>query len=105
MKLAVVAPRYGREVPGGAEVAARLLASHLAAQPDWTVEALTTCALDVGTWENAYQPGVEELDGVTVRRFPVVQPRSKAFDHLTQGVVIRGKRATAELASSVCRAG
>ena len=46
MKLAVVTPRYGRDVVGGAETAARLLATRLAARADWDVEVLTTDALD-----------------------------------------------------------
>jgi glycosyltransferase involved in cell wall biosynthesis len=94
MKLAVVTPRYGSEVPGGAEVAARLLASHLAAQPDWTVEALTTCALDVSTWDNAYKPGVESVDGVTVHRFPIVRPRAADFDRQTERILMRRTDAT-----------
>ncbi len=44
MKIAFVTPRYGEEVIGGAEHGARMLAERLAAMPDWTVEALSTCA-------------------------------------------------------------
>jgi glycosyltransferase involved in cell wall biosynthesis len=96
VKLAIVAPRYGAEVVGGAEAAARLLGTHLAARTDWSVEALTTCALDIGTWDNAYPPGDDVLDGVNVRRFPVIGRRGADFDAATSLVVRRGRRATVE---------
>lgn len=69
MKLACVTPRYGVEVHGGAETAARLLAERLAVLDGWTVEVLTTCAVDAATWADAYEPGVTGLAGVQVRRF------------------------------------
>jgi glycosyltransferase involved in cell wall biosynthesis len=95
MKLAVVTPRYGIDVPGGAETAARLLATRLAARPGWTVEALTTCAHDASTWAGHYPAGTEVVDGVAVRRFPVTRPRAADFDAATNLVVARGTRATA----------
>ncbi|HEV7524351.1 MAG TPA: glycosyltransferase family 4 protein [Acidimicrobiia bacterium] len=94
MKLAVVTPRYGREVPGGAETAARLLATHLATRPGFTVEALTTCALDATTWTDHYEPGETEIDGVHVRRFPVKGRRSADFDARTERVIGLGRRVT-----------
>jgi glycosyltransferase involved in cell wall biosynthesis len=106
MKLAVVSPRYGREIAGGAEHAARTLASRLAADTDWSVEALTTCALDTTTWADHYAAGVEVIDGVTVRRFPVTGRRSADFDHATDLVVHRRRRATnAELDAWVTKQG
>ena len=94
MKLAVVTPRYGLDIPGGAETAARLLATRLASRPDFTVEALTTCALDTSTWADHYPSGTTEIDGVTVHRFPVTGRRSSDFDARTDLVVRRGKRVT-----------
>jgi glycosyltransferase involved in cell wall biosynthesis len=94
MKLAVVAPRYGVDVAGGAETAARLLATHVARRPEWTVEALTTCARDATTWADDDAPGVEDVDGVLVRRFPVTGRRAADFDGATDLVVRRGRRAT-----------
>jgi glycosyltransferase involved in cell wall biosynthesis len=94
MKLAVVTPRYGREVAGGAENAARLLASQLAARSDWAVEALTTCARDATTWADAYRAGTESIDGVTVHRFPVTGTRAPDFDTATDLVVRRGRQVT-----------
>jgi glycosyltransferase involved in cell wall biosynthesis len=96
MKLAVVTPRYGTDVPGGAETAARLLATRLAARPDWTVEALTTCAHDANTWTEHYPAGRELVEGVTVHRFPVSGPRAADFDAATNLVVARGTRVTPE---------
>ncbi len=94
MKLAVVTPRYGREVAGGAETAARLLATRLATRPGFAVSALTTCALDATTWDDQYPSGTTELDGVQVHRFPVKGRRAADFDASTDLVVRRGRRVT-----------
>ena len=94
MKLAVVTPRYGVEVAAGAETAARLLATQLATRPDFSVIALTTCALDAGTWVDHYPRGTTEIDGVTVHRFPVEGHRSADFDAHTDLVIRRGRRVT-----------
>jgi len=94
VKLAVVTPRYGHEVAGGAETAARLLATRLATRPGFAVTVLTTCALDATTWDDHYPTGATELDGVRVDRFPVKGPRSADFDACTDLVVRRGRRVT-----------
>ena len=57
VKLAFVTPRYGTEVIGGAETAARMLAERLCRRPGWEVEVLTSCALDHLTWENTEPAG------------------------------------------------
>jgi len=69
VRLAYVVPRYGLEVVGGAETAARNLAERLVAARGWDIEVLTTCAADAMTWANQYQPGEVEINGVRVRRF------------------------------------
>jgi glycosyltransferase involved in cell wall biosynthesis len=94
MKLAVVTPRYGVEIPGGAETAARLLATRLAQRPGFTVTALTTCALDTNTWADHYPPGIADVDGVEVHRFPVEGRRAPDFDAATDLVIRRGRRVT-----------
>jgi len=76
VKLAFVTPRYGTEVIGGAETAARMLAERLCQRPGWEVEVLTSCALDHLTWENTEPPGTSVINGVTVRRFPTASPRT-----------------------------
>jgi len=75
MKLTFVTPRYGTEVIGGAETAARMLAERLCRRPDWEVEVLTSCAMDHLTWENTEPAGTSTLNGVTVRRFPTSSRR------------------------------
>jgi len=94
VKLAVVTPRYGAEIPGGAETAARLLATRLATRPGFTVEALTTCALDTATWADHFPEGATDVDGVRVHRFPVTGRRSPDFDAATDLIVRRGRRVT-----------
>ena len=96
MKLAVVTPRYGAEVTGGAETAARLLATRLATRLGFTVEAFTTCALDATTWADHYPAGHTVSDGVGVHRFPVDRRRSADFDEQTDLVIRRGRRAPEE---------
>lgn len=68
--LAFVCPRYGTEVLGGAETVVRELAERLAGR-GYPVEVLTTCAVDHHTWENHYEPGLTEVNGIPVHRFPV----------------------------------
>lgn len=72
-RLAIVVQRYGAEVNGGAEVHARRIAGLL--RDDLDVTVLTTCARDYATWADHYPPGVSELDGVRLIRFPVAAPR------------------------------
>jgi glycosyltransferase involved in cell wall biosynthesis len=73
VKLAVVVQRYGPAVNGGAELHARYIAERLARHAD--VEVLTTCAVDYVTWRNDLEPGVEQINGVPVRRFRVKHER------------------------------
>ena len=73
MKLAVVVQRYGLAINGGAELHARYLAERLARHAQ--VEVLTTCASDYVTWRNELPPGVEQINGVSVRRFRVKRER------------------------------
>ena len=73
MKIAVVVQRYGQAVNGGAELHARYIAEHLARHGQ--VDVLTTCATDYVTWRNELEPGVEQVNGVPVRRFKVKHER------------------------------
>ena len=79
MRVAFVTPRYGPEVMGGAETAARQLAEHLVDRVGWEAEVYSTCALDHITWENVVPPGDSVLNGVTVHRFAAVGGRPKEF--------------------------
>jgi glycosyltransferase involved in cell wall biosynthesis len=70
MRLAIVVPRYGPGIVGGAETLCRDYAERLhAAGHD--VEVLTTCARDHFTWRNELPAGTTQVEGVTVHRFPV----------------------------------
>jgi glycosyltransferase involved in cell wall biosynthesis len=73
VKIAVVVQRYGQAINGGAELHARYIAEHLAKHAE--VEVLTTCATDYVTWRNHLSPGVEQINGVPVRRFRVKHER------------------------------
>ncbi len=79
MKLAFVTPRFGTEVMGGAENAARMLAERVHSQLGWEVEAYTSCAIDAATWANHYPPGEVTINGVRVQRFPVRVGRHENF--------------------------
>jgi len=73
MKLAFVVQRYGLEINGGAELHCRWMAEHLKKHTE--VEVLTTKAADYITWKNSYSRDEEEVNGIRVRRFPVVRAR------------------------------
>jgi len=94
-KIAFVCQRYGEEVNGGAESECRAYAEHLA--PYYDVEVITTCALDYSSWKNHYPPGMEVINGVTVRRFPVTEERAqKRFDRLSARIAWKKDRSRAE---------
>ena len=75
-KLLTVVQRYGDGVAGGAEAHARQLVKRL--RPHFDIEVLTTAASDYRTWENTFSAGIDWVDDVPVRRFPVL--RQRAFD-------------------------
>lgn len=74
MKILYSVQRYGENVVGGSEAAARAFAEHLAASGH-EVSVVTSCAQSYSDWANVYPPGREELNGVTIRRLPVTEPR------------------------------
>jgi len=73
MRVAVAVQRYGADINGGAELHARYIAERLS--PHAEVEVVTTCARDYVTWKNERPPGVETVNGIAVRRFPVDHER------------------------------
>jgi glycosyltransferase involved in cell wall biosynthesis len=88
VKLAVAVQRYGADINGGAELHARYIAERLARHAE--VEVVTTCARDYVTWKNERPDGVEQVNGIPVRRFPVTHERDphhfgrasrRVFDH------------------------
>jgi len=94
MKVAFVTPRYGPEVMGGAETAARQLAEHLVADCGAEVEVFSTCALDHVTWEDVLEPGDSELNGVTVHRFASDAGRNPDFYGLDGKLRLAPREAT-----------
>lgn len=70
VKLAIVIPRYGKDILGGAETLARGLAERLP-RSDFDVEVLTTCANDLASWRNVYPSGPTAVNGVPVTRFRI----------------------------------
>jgi glycosyltransferase involved in cell wall biosynthesis len=79
VKLGFVVPRYGVEVHGGAENAARALAERVIAGDGWSAEVFTTCALDSHTWADELAPGTIDVNGVTVHRFSSAPKDTQAF--------------------------
>jgi glycosyltransferase involved in cell wall biosynthesis len=94
MKIAFVTPRYGPQVIGGAETAARQLAEHLRTMTDWKSEVYSTCALNPHTWEDELEPGTTEINGVPVHRFKVTHGRTNAFYELDGKVRLAPRLAT-----------
>lgn len=82
MKLGMIPPGYGVEVIGGAEQGVRSLVEHLVADRGWQVEVFTTCAESAVTWEDWYQPGTSNLNGVTVHRFRSKSVRNPEYLHM-----------------------
>jgi len=74
--LLVVVSRYG-DVPGGAEPHARSVMQRL--KPHFAIEVATTTATDYRTWRHDLTAGIDAVDGVAVRRFPVEHPRAWNF--------------------------
>ncbi|MDR1876753.1 MAG: glycosyltransferase family 4 protein [Flavobacteriaceae bacterium] len=81
-KLAIVVQRYGKEINGGAEQHARMLAEHL--KDSYEIEILTSCAFEYVNWDNYYKEGLEVIDGINVRRFPSKKKDSKKAGILTR---------------------
>jgi glycosyltransferase involved in cell wall biosynthesis len=94
-RLAFVVQRCGNEVVGGAESLCLQVAERLRAA--YSVEILTTCALDYKTWRNEYPEGHADVRGVHVHRFPVDRPRNPgAFDRLSRDVAFQASQTTIE---------
>ena len=74
MKLLYVVQRYGNDIVGGSEAACRQFAEALV-RNGHTVEVLTSCARSYVTWEDSYEPGTSNVNGVDVHRLSVIAPR------------------------------
>lgn len=84
-----VGPRYGLEILGGAERMLRGWAEHLAGH-GYHTEVFTTCTADMSDWSNHFEPGVEQINGITVHRFPTDRVDAGVF-HQVLGKANRGE--------------
>lgn len=91
-KIAIVSPRYGTDVTGGAELLARLLAEHLDKYYEITV--ISTKAVDYLTWQDHYTNSKENINGVEVLRFSVDKPRTIKETQETTDLVFANKNHT-----------
>ncbi len=87
-RIGFIIQRYGPEVIGGAESLCRAIARRLAA--DWNIEVLTTCAIDHMTWANEFPEGLQDVEGIAVRRFAVDAPRNvRRFNRCNERILMR----------------
>lgn len=91
MRILYVVQRYGADIVGGSEAAARDFAEHLAAIGH-TVEVVTSCARSYVDWANSYDPGSQVVNGVLVHRLPVDQPRRPSKFEPLHGWAVNGPR-------------
>lgn len=80
-KIAFVTPWFGEEIPGGAEMELRGLATHFR-EYGIPIEILTTCVRDFNSdWnKNYYKEGQYDVLGLSVLRFKVRKRDVTAFD-------------------------
>ena len=74
MKLLYVVQRYGDDIVGGSEAACRQFAEALT-DAGHSVEVITSCARSYVTWEDSYEEGTTDVNGVLVHRLSVIEPR------------------------------
>lgn len=86
-KIALVNQRYGLEVNGGSEYYTRLIAEKLSKYYD--VEVLTSKALSYEKWADYYTNDIEEINGVTVRRFSVAHERNDFLMKILSRVITK----------------
>jgi len=86
-RVAIVVQRCHEKLVGGAEAHAWQYATLLA--EDYAVDVLTSTAMDYIRWDNDLPAGVEQRDGVTIRRFRVEHGRKPYFGRLHRRVLDR----------------
>lgn len=88
-KIAIIVQRYGKEVNGGAELHAKLLAHQLAKKH--TIEILTTTAIEYNNWANHYPSGKQTVDGIDVIRFSTISKNHKKYRAAARTIYNRTK--------------
>lgn len=93
-KLGFVIPWYHKDIRGGAELELKGIVEHLH-KKGVELEILTTCVKEFASdWtENYFKEGLEEIDGIPVRRFKVRQGNMNLF-HSINGKLLRGESIT-----------
>ena len=74
MRLLYAVQRYGDDIVGGSEAACRQFAEALT-YAGHSVEVITSCARSYVTWEDSYEEGTTDINGVLVHRLSVPEPR------------------------------
>jgi glycosyltransferase involved in cell wall biosynthesis len=74
MRLLYVVQRYGDDIVGGSEAACRQFAEALTSAGH-SIEVVTSCARSYVTWEDSYEEGTTNINGVLVHRLSVTEPR------------------------------
>ena len=97
-KIAIINQRYGLEVNGGSELYSRQIAERLKAK--YEVEVLTSCAVEYVKWTNYYKEGVEDINGVTVRRFKTEHERIPKIFSALDSEMLSNPHAPEELSDS-----
>lgn len=95
MRIAVISARYGLDIVGGAERLARGLSEELVSRRH-CAEVWTTCAHDHQSWQNLYESGLEEINGVHTRRFKVDPWDSRHYAALSSKLIGKGHLPVAE---------
>ncbi len=86
LKVSFVVPRYGVEVVGGAEGAARAFAENLV-KLGVDTKVLTTTALDIDTWADHFADGETVINGVLVHRYRPDTGRDPSFPAFSDKVL------------------
>jgi len=81
MKIAIVTPRFGEHLSGGAELLARWFAERLS-ERGHAVDVFTTCATNSIHWRNDVEPGTEQYGRIKVTRFPLGPRDTELFNEL-----------------------
>ena len=93
-RIAIVVPRCHERLVGGAEALAWQYAQLLS--DAYQVEVLTSTAFDYMRWDNDLKAGVEERDGITIRRFHVARGRTAYFHALHRNMLDAFQRSEAK---------
>ena len=84
-RIAIVVPRCHERLVGGAEALAWQYAQLLSKQ--YAVEVLTSTVFDYMRWDNDLKAGVEEREGISIRRFHVARGRTPYFHSLHRNLL------------------